>query len=132
MKENVIIDAGVLALHSIDDPRVKKYFDEIYEKRVEGFICAVNLAEYYYRVCEKLGKQTADTRYYQVRMALKVVETDEELTRTAGLERCRQPYDLSLADCFALALTKKLKGLLLTTDSELQKVKEINVKFFKV
>jgi hypothetical protein len=57
---------------------------------------------------------------------------DEALTRLAGLERCRQRLDISLTDYFALALTKREHAVLLTTDSELRKAKDVNVKFFKV
>ncbi len=39
---------------------------------------------------------------------------------------------LSLADCFALALTRRVGGVLLSTDSELAKSEEIRVKYFEV
>jgi predicted nucleic acid-binding protein len=46
------------------------------------------------------------------------------------LEKCREQLDLSLADCFALALARREKALLLTTDSELKKAENVQVKFF--
>jgi len=89
------------------------------------------MCEFYYKTCQKLGRQTADTRYYQVKKTRLQIVHDDDLTRSAGLEKCRQPLSLSLADCFALALAKREKALLLTTDKELSKVKETEVKFFE-
>jgi len=132
MKKAVVVDASVLALHFIDDPRVEEYFSGIDDERFPGYISSVNVAEFYYKTCQKIGRQTADARYYQIRRTRLQIAHDDDLTRSAGLEKCRQPLSLSLADCFALALTKREKALLLTTDSELSKVKEIKVKFFEV
>lgn len=132
MKKAIVVDAGALALHFIDDPQVDEYFSAIDDGQVSGYITDVNLAEFYYKTCQKLGIQTADTRYYQIKRTHLQIVHDEDLTRSAGLEKCRQQLDLSLAGCFALALAKREKALLLTTDKELSKVKEIKVKFFEV
>ena len=132
MKKAVVVDAGVLTLHFIDDQRVEEYFSDVDDGRVSGYISNVNLAEFYYKTCQKLGRQTADTRYYQIKRTRLQVVQDDDLTRSAGLEKCRQPLSLSLADCFALALAKREKALLLTTDRELSKVREVEVKFFEV
>jgi len=132
MRKAVVVDAGVLTLHFIDDPRVEEYFSGIDDERVSGYISSVNVAEFYYKTCQKIGRQTADTRYYQIKRTRLQIVHDDDLTRNAGLEKCRQPLSLSLADCFALAVGKKEKALLLTTDRELSKVKEIEVKFFEV
>jgi PIN domain nuclease of toxin-antitoxin system len=96
-----------------------------------GSISAVNLSEFYYKTCQKLGKPTADIRYYQVRNTkVAVVETDAELSRVAELEKCRRA-DLSLADCYALAAAKQLKARVLTTDSQLAKIKEVKTLLFQ-
>ena len=132
MKKAVVVDAGVLTLHFIDDQRVEEYFSDVDDERTSGYISNVNLAEFYYKTCQKLGRQTADARYYQIKRTRLQVVQDDDLTRSAGLEKCRQPLSLSLADCFALALAKREKALLLTTDKELSKVREVEVKFFEV
>lgn len=128
-----VIDAGILFLHFIGDERVKPYFDEVARGKAQAFICDVNLAEYYYKVCEKLGKSIAELRYHQVRgSGLEPVPTDEELTRKAGEKKCRYRGRLSLADCFSLALSELKKATLLTTDGELAKVKDVKVRHFSV
>lgn len=127
-----MFDAGILSLHFAGDSRVKEYFDKVAEQREQGLITDINLAEYYYKTCRKLGKQTADLRYLMLKASRLRTVTDEELTRLAGLEKCKQKLDLSLADCFALALAKRERGLLLTTDKELGKTGDVQVKLFKV
>ncbi|MEM2127754.1 MAG: type II toxin-antitoxin system VapC family toxin [Candidatus Bathyarchaeia archaeon] len=128
-----VIDAGILFLHFIDDEGVRPYLDEIIQGKAQAFISDVNLAEYYYKTCEKLGKGIADLRYHQIRDSdIISVATDETLTLKAGEKKCRYRGTLSLADCFALALSELKEAILLTTDSELAKVREVSVKHFSV
>lgn len=128
-----VIDAGVLSLYFAGDKRVEKYFYEIDEGKAKGLLCDVNLAEYYYKTCEKLGKEIAEIRFYQIRgSAIKVVPTTEELVKKAGEKKCKHRKKLSLADCFVLALAELEHAIILTTDPELEKLKDIKVKFFPV
>ena len=84
-------------------------------------------------MCEKLGKDVADVRYHQIRgSGAGSIAPDEELTRKAGEKKCKYRGKLSLADCFSLAPSELKKATLLTTDSELAKVKEVKVKYFPV
>ena len=128
-----VIDAGVLSLYFIGDERVRPYLGKITKGINKAFVCDVNLAEYYYKMCEKLGKSIAEIRYHQIRESpIEVVATDEELTRRAGEKKCVYRGKLSLADCFCLALAELKNAVILTTDSELAKVKEVSVKCFPV
>ena len=131
MNERLVLDAGVLMLHFANHKDVQEYFDAIDAGRSKGLISSVNLTEFYYKICQKLGKQTADTWYFQLRRSKLEVIRNDELDRQAGLEKCRQPYRLALADCFALALAKMEHALLLTTDSELAKVKDVKIRHLK-
>lgn len=126
-----VIDAGVLSLFYAGDERVRPFFVQVQAHRAAGYISSVNLAEFYYKACQKLGKETATIRFLQSRTILQAVETDEELSVAAGLNKCRYS-DLSLADTFATALAERVGGTLLTTDEALLKVAEINVKHFRV
>jgi len=128
-----VIDAGVLTLYFIGDKRVKSYMNEILGKSASGLISHVNLAEYYYKTCQKLGKDVAKTRYYWILSSpLKIVPTDEENTLMAGNFKCKYRDLLSLADCYALSAAYLNNGILLTTDSGLKETKEVPVKYFKV
>jgi len=130
LKQTLVMDAGVLALHFAEDSRLREYFTRIDQGKARGLVTEVNLSECYYKTCQKLGRQAADTSYFLLRGSKLQAVQDEELTRSAGLEKCRQQLDLSLADCFALALARREKALLLTTDSELKKAENIQVRFF--
>jgi predicted nucleic acid-binding protein len=132
MNERLVLDAGVLSLHFVDHPGVRKYFDAIITRRSDGLIHVVNLAEFYYKTCQKSGKQTADTWYYQLRNSELSIVDRAELERVAGLEKCRQSPGLSIADCFALALSKAENALLLTTDTELARAKGVNARHISV
>ena len=69
----------------------------------------------------------ASLRSQQVSDRMQVVETTTELSRAAGLGKCRDTR-LSLADASAPSLTKRLKGTLLTTDSVLAQEKDVRVR----
>lgn len=128
----MVIDAGVLALHFIDDYRVRFYFHGIENGNIKGYMAHINLSEYYYKTCQQLGKDTADVRYLSIIRSKIEIFMDEMLARDAGLEKCKHELNLSLADCFALAVAKRFRSTLLTTDGELAKVKGRNVKHFKL
>jgi hypothetical protein len=132
VKPRLVLDSGVLTLHFAGDSRLRAYFDQISEEDTTGLVSEVSLAEYFYKTCQKLGRETADTRYHMLRASKLLIIGDEQLTRLAGLEKCRQRLDLSLADCFALALAKRESATLLTTDTELNKTKDVQVKLFPV
>jgi predicted nucleic acid-binding protein len=127
-----VIDAGALFLFFADDPRIVPYFNRIDQDQATGLITEINLAEYYYKTCQKIGKQAADTRYFLLRNSKLKTISDESLSRLAGVEKCKQELDLSLADSFALALAKREQATLITTDRELGKTKDVPAKLFRV
>jgi len=132
VKSNVVLDTGVLTLFFLRDDRVFTYFKKISDGETNGLISGINLGEFYYKTCQKLGRQTADTRFNLILDTNIVIVEDAELNRLAGLEKCRREHDLSFADCYALALTKRVRGILLTTDSELAKSREVETRHFLV
>jgi len=132
LKTTLVIDAGALFLFFADDPRIVPYFNRIDQDQATGLITEINLAEYYYKTCQKIGKQAADTRYFLLRNSKLKTISDESLSRLAGVEKCKQELDLSLADSFALALAKREQATLITTDRELGKTKDVPAKLFRV
>jgi predicted nucleic acid-binding protein len=132
LSPTLVFDAGVISLFFAGDQRVAEYFTKIDQEKAMGLIAEINLAEYYYKTCQKLGRETADTRYFMLRESKERMIGDESLTRLAAIEECQRKLDLSLADCFALALAKREKAILLTTDTELKRVRDIQARFFEV
>ena len=57
------------------------YFIRISEGEALGNVAEINLAEFYYKTCQALGRQTADTRYNMV------IESEIEVVNDPGLDR---------------------------------------------
>lgn len=126
-----IFDTGALSLFYADDERLRPLVDGIHGGRDRGLISSVTMSEFYYKTCQRLGRDVATLWTRQLSERMEVEGVDLDLSISAGLEKCRNNR-LSLADSYAIALTKRAKGLLLTTDSELAKNKETKVRFFEV
>jgi predicted nucleic acid-binding protein len=127
----LVFDTGVLALLYADKERIQPAIGPIDDGRAEGLVSSVNLAEFFYKTCQRVGRDTAILWSRQLSERLRVVHTDLALSLAAGLEKCRNTK-LSLADSFALALTRGVKGTLLTTDRELKNEKAVPVRYFEV
>jgi len=117
-----VFDTGALSLFYAADERLRSLVDAIHRGRDQGLISSVTLAEFYYKTCQNLGRDVATLWSRQLSERMQVVGADLEVSLSAGLEKCRNNA-LSLADSYALALTRQVKGVLLTTDSELAKNK---------
>ena len=78
-------DTGPLFLYFGEDLRAKKLLDEVESWRAEGSTCEPNLAELYYKTCEKMGRETARIRYLSFRRSkVTVFAPNETLSRSAG------------------------------------------------
>jgi predicted nucleic acid-binding protein len=126
-----VFDTGVISLFFLGDERLRTLVDRIQQKGDSAFLSSVTVAEFYYKTCRNLGQDVAALRSKQLSERMQVVDASLEISFSAGLEKCRNGR-LSLADCYALKLTKQLRGLLLTTDSELAKTRDAKVRFFEV
>jgi predicted nucleic acid-binding protein len=103
--------------------RVKKLLDEVRNGKVEGSTCEPNLAELYYKTCEKLGRETARIRYLSVRRSgLTVFAPNEVLSRSAGELKCKHRGKLSLVDAYVLALATEERSTLITSDPRISEM----------
>jgi len=99
---------------------VKPYFERVLTGKARGLVSEVNLAEFYCKTVEKMGAETAEVWYLQIRQSqIRVVPPNKDITRIAALRKVRSP-GLSLADCFALATWEEIADVLLTTDSQIK------------
>ncbi len=118
-------DTGPLLLYFGEDLRVKKLLDEVRQGKAVGSTCEPNLAELYYKTCEKLGRETAQMRYLSIRRSeLSIVPPDESLSRLAGELKCKHRGKLSLVDAYIVALAKTERAALVTSDS---RISELNL-----
>ncbi len=133
MKSRYIIDAGALALYFAGDKEIKKYFDEIFEGRAEGYILEINLAEFYYKTAEIIGLETAELRYKIIRNSiLKQISSGGEATREAAIIKLRHKNTLSLADSFLIAEARGRGMTILTTDPSVKEVAGRKAIYFKI
>ena len=133
MGSKFILDASVLALYFAGDGRVKKYFDEILRGTSEGYLCEVNLAEFYYKTAEKIGIDAAEIRYEAVRASpIKQVPAGGELVRVAAKVRLKYRGKVSLADAFLIALANQVGGTVLTTDPAVKEVLKSRCKLLEI
>ncbi len=131
--KHYVYDAGALGLLLAGDTRFRGFVAEVSRGQASAHASAVNVAEFFYKTGQKLGAETAETWFVRiVNSNLAVEAADADLAREAGLYKIRYPGSLSLADCFAAAETLRRRGVLLTTDGDLEELKEIDVRYFKV
>ncbi|MBO3842085.1 MAG: PIN domain-containing protein [Candidatus Brockarchaeota archaeon] len=132
-KDKLIFDTGPLLLYFAEDNRVKGFFDEVIVDKAEGYTCEVNIAELYYKTCEKLGREAAEVRSASIRHSkISILPLDERLTRVAGSLKCIHRDKFSLVDAYILAATKMLGGILITTDSRLVEPKIVQAKLIQI
>jgi len=116
-------DTGPLFLYFGEDVRVKKLLDAARTGKVEGSTCEPNLAELYYKTCEKLGREIARIRYLSVRRSgLTVFAPNERLSRSAGELKCKHRGKLSLVDAYVLAVAMEERATLITSDPRISEM----------
>jgi predicted nucleic acid-binding protein len=100
---------------------------------MEGYTCEVNIAEFYYKTCEKLGREVAEVRHASIRHSeISILSIDERLTRVAGVLKCTHKGKLSLADAYIVAVAKALGGILVTTDSRIVGLKLVQANLLQI
>ncbi|MEM2939638.1 MAG: type II toxin-antitoxin system VapC family toxin [Candidatus Bathyarchaeia archaeon] len=123
-KSKILFDTGPLLLYFAGDENVKKVFDDIAAGKAMGYTCEVNMAELYYKTCEKSGREIAEMRNTSIRHSkIVVLAVDERLTRIAGRIKCTYKGKISMADAYTLAAAKMHNATLITTDSQLADLK---------
>lgn len=107
--------------------------DEVATEKAEGFTCEINIAELYYKTCEKFGRDVAEVRQLSIRHSkISILPINESLTRVAGRLKCTYKGKLSLVDAYILAAAKIFGGTLVTTDPRLKELKIVPTKVIKI
>ena len=121
---NVVFDTEALLayyLGEIGGEKVLKLLNQVYEKKIKGYINIVNLTEFYYILYRKNPKIAEEKERNLKTFGLKIVPiTNNKLWKEAAKIKSKNP--VSLADAFAAATAKTYKEKLVTGDVELLKL----------
>ncbi len=121
---NVVFDTEALLayyLGEIGGEKVLKLLNQVYEKKIKGYINIINLTEFYYILYRKNPKIAEEKERNLKTFGLKIVPiTNNKLWKEAAKIKSKNP--VSLADAFAAATAKTYKAKLVTGDVELLKL----------
>ncbi len=128
MRKRYVLDAGVLALYFAGRPEARRYIEDVYAGRAEAFMLEVNVAEFLYNYAKVFGWDAALVKHSMLRSSpITILGVDEELTITAAKLKLRYYNRLSLADCYLLALARRKRATVVTTDQALKDVEDAHV-----
>jgi predicted nucleic acid-binding protein len=131
--DRVALDTGPLSLHFGNDTRVRELMNDILKGKIEAHTCELNIAELFYKTCEKSGRETASVVSNSVRgIPIKIHSPDESLTLEAGSLKCTHRGKISLADSYILAVAKLERCRLVTTDQVLKEIGIVKTTFLKI
>ena len=125
MKRRYVLDAGILALYFAGHESAKEYIYVAYEGRASVFMCEVNVAEFLYNYAKVFGWEAALVKNNLLRNSpVTIVGVDEDLTIRAAKLKLKYYDVLSLADCYLIALAKRNKATIVTTNHYIKEVNE--------
>lgn len=122
---NVVFDTEALLAYYLGESggeKVLKLLNQVYKKKIKGYINIVNLTEFYYILYRKSPEIAKEKERNLRSFGLKIVSLiDDTLWREAAKIKGECP--VSLADAFAAATAKIHKAKLATgRDIEFQKI----------
>ncbi|MEM0373647.1 MAG: PIN domain-containing protein [Sulfolobaceae archaeon] len=121
----IILDTSALILYFYGNLDVK----EVIEDAEEVYVNPINLTEFLYVYTKIKGWKEALFKYTLIKNSFKTINVDDEIVRTSA--KLKVKYNISLGDSYLLASAKLLNLIAVTSDHELEKVKEVKVKVIK-
>jgi ribonuclease VapC len=120
----LVFDSWAVLAYLEGEPAAEKVADHIADAHDEGiplFISVINAGEVWYIIAREASVNDADRSIVQLRqLGIEFVDANWSLAHEAG--GFKSKYKMSFADCFAAALAKEKKALLLTGDPEFKQV----------
>ena len=121
-----VLDSYAVITYFEDEPgadRVEQILRQLIRGKARGFMSVVNWGEVYYSTMREQGVAEAEKVILQLdKFPIQMVEANKDLAYEAA--KLKGKYRIAYADCFAVALSVKLKASLVTGDPEFKKVKE--------
>jgi len=120
----IVLDSWAVIAYLEDEPAAEHIADVIADAHDDGiplFMCVVNAGEVWYIIAREASVIDADRSIKELRqLGIEFVDADWTLAHEAG--GFKSKHKMSYADCFAAALAKQKKALLLTGDPEFKRV----------
>ncbi len=121
-----VLDSYAMIAYFEDEPgadRVAQILRQLIQRKAKGYMSVVNWGEVYYNTLREGGVAEAEKVILQLdRFPIQIVEVNRDSAYEAA--KIKGKYRIAYADCFAVALSVKLNGFLVTGDSEFKKVRE--------
>lgn len=126
----IVLDSWAIIAYLEGEPAAERVADQIadaHEEEIPLFMSVVNAGEVWYIIARETSAGDADRSITELRqLGIKFVDADWTLAREAG--GFKSKHKMSFADCFAAALAKQKKALLLTGDPEFKQIeKEVSI-----
>ncbi|PYS68088.1 MAG: hypothetical protein DMF69_21195 [Acidobacteria bacterium] len=120
----LVFESWAVIAYLEDEPAAEHIADVVADAHDDGiplFMCVVNVGEVWYIIAREASVSHADRSIKELRqLGIEFVDADWTLAHEAG--GFKSKYKMSYADCFAAALSKHKRALLLTGDPEFKQV----------
>jgi ribonuclease VapC len=107
-----------------DEPganKVTEILDALMKQKAKAFMSVVNWGEIYYNTMRVQGIEEAEDVIKQFnKYPIQLIEADQALTYEAA--KLKGKHKIAYADCFAAALSLRLKAPIVTGDPEFKKL----------
>lgn len=101
--------------------KVAEILHALIKKKAKAFMSVINWGEIYYNTMRVQGIKEAEDIITQFKKyQIQLIEADQELTYEAA--KLKGKYKIAYADCFAAALSSRLKAQVVTGDPEFKKL----------
>ena len=129
-----VMDSFAMIAFFEDEPgagQVAAILEELMKRKAKAFMSVVNWGEIYYNTMRVQGIREAEDVIKQFnKYPIQLVEADQALTYEAA--KLKGKYKIAYADCFAAALSLRLKAPIVTGDPEFNKLgQKISVQWIK-
>lgn len=122
----IVLDSWAVIAYLEGDAAAERVADHIadaHENEIPLFMSVVNAGEVWYIIARETSVVDADRSITELRhLGIEFVDADWQLAHEAG--RFKSKHKMSFADCFAAAVAKQKKALLLTGDPEFKQVEQ--------
>ena len=127
-----VLDSWAIISYFQDEPaaeRVEQIISDAHEGNIPLLMSVINASEIWYIKARRSSASAADSAIHELRqLGVRFADVDWALAVEAG--RFKAKHRMSFADCFAAALAKEKKAMLVTGDAEFRQVeREITIEW---